>query len=264
MSEIDLTRVESAGFVAAKRWRGGPQWHPRPHAHPFFEIIVIINGSERVEIDGENHIGGPGEVIFYPPDIVHAEWQDGPTLLEFYCIEFNWPDYPTGFPVIIRDRQHRVLELSRWLNAESLPNYAGSDSYRQMLTRMLAAELLRLVLSPSAEIVDVIRRHVRENLVDHLSLDVLAETCNVNKFHLVRQFRTFTGLTPMEYVRAVRLDTAFRLLTETNLPLRAIAPQVGFSDEYHLSRLLKLRYGRGARELRKSASDLREERDTSR
>ncbi|MCL4691473.1 MAG: AraC family transcriptional regulator [Candidatus Hydrogenedentes bacterium] len=257
MSEIDLIRAESAGFVAAKRWRGGPEWHPRPHAHPFFEIIVVITGSERVEVDGDTYFGGTGEVVFYPPDTVHSEWQNGPTLLEFYCIEFDWPDYPGGFPYVIRDRQHRVLELSRWLNAESLPNYVGSDSYRQMITRMLAGELLRLVFSPSAEIVDVVRRYVRENLVDHLNLDMLAEACNLNKFHLVRQFRAITGLTPMEYVRSVRLDTAFRLITETELPLREIAPQVGFSDEYHLSRLLKHRYGRGARELRKSSFELR-------
>ncbi len=73
----------------------------------------------------------------------------------------------------------------------------------------------------------------------------------VNKFHLSRVFRTRTGTTPMEYIRHARLDFAHRLLLETDLPLREIAPRTGFANEYHLSRLLKARYGRGARELRR-------------
>jgi transcriptional regulator GlxA family with amidase domain len=148
-----------------------------------------------------------------------------------------------------------VLELARWLNAESLPTFAGSDTYSQMVTRMLTGELVRLVVCPPLEFVDVIRKHVRENLRDNLNLDTLATACGMNKFHLLRQFRTVTGLTPMEYVRAVRLDTALRLLMETTLPLREIAPQVGFANEYHLSRLLTARYGRGARALRKSRQE---------
>lgn len=251
MSKIDLSLAESAEFVAAKRWRGGPEWHPRPHSHPFCEVIVVICGAERAVIGGKTYICEAGELLFNHAGELHAEWQHGSVMLEFYCIEFTWPACPRNIPHLIRDRQGRVLELARWLNAESLPNYAGNDSYRQFATRLLAGELLRLVVSPPAEIVDVVRRHVREHMPDPMSLDVLAEACGKNKFHLVRQFRTATGITPMEYVRSVRLDTALRLLTETSLTLREIAPRVGFADEYHLSRLLKARYGRGARELRR-------------
>jgi AraC-like DNA-binding protein len=255
LSEIDLTFAESADFINVKRWRGGPEWHPRPHSHPFCEIVVVIGGAERAVIRGETYFCGVGEVLFYGPGDLHEEWQHGPTLLEFYCIEFEWADCPRDFPHVIRDRQGRLLELARWLNAESLPTFPGSNAYSQMVTRMLTGELIRLVVCPPLEFVDVIRMHVRENLHASLSLDSLAATCGMNKFHLVRQFRTATGLTPMEYVRAVRLDTALRLLMETTLPLREIAPLVGFANEYHLSRLLTARYGRGARALRKSLQE---------
>lgn len=255
MSNIDLRLADSAEFREVKRWRGGPEWHPRPHSHPFCELIVVIGGAERAVIGKKAYICETGEVLFYPPGHLHAEWQHGPTLLDFYCVEFDWPDCPRDFPHVLRDRQGRLMELARWLNADSLPMYEGCDSYRQFATRLLAGELLRLIVSPAIEVVDVIRKHVRENLCNPLSLDELALASGLNKFHLVRRFRTATGFTPMEYVRSVRLDTALRLLAETSLPLREIAPQVGFSDEYHLSRLLKARYGRGARELRRQARD---------
>lgn len=143
--------------------------------------------------------------------------------------------------------------MARWLNVDRLYNTrAIHHAYRELLTHLLVVELLRLVVTPRPKSIDVIRKYVRENISAPLNLDMLGEACGMNKFHMVRQFRSATGLTPMEYVRLVRLDLAFHLLAETGLPLREIAARTGFASEYHLSRLIKQRYGHGARELRRS------------
>ncbi len=192
-----------------------------------------------------------GDVLFYPAGLTHHESSHGNALLEFYCLQFEWADCPSDMPNVIADRQGRVLELVRWLNSDCLPYYEGNKAYMRLLTSMLVAELLRLVVSPSQEVVDQVRGYVTDRLTNHMQLDDLASHCKLNKFHLVRKFRALTGRAPMEYVRDVRLETALQMLLETDLPLREVAPRVGFSDEYHLSRLLKKRYGVGARELRK-------------
>jgi AraC-like DNA-binding protein len=43
------------------------------------------------------------------------------------------------------------------------------------------------------------------------------------------------------------------LILSTNLPLKSIAPRVGFSDEFHLSRLIRRYHGISPGALRKKA-----------
>jgi transcriptional regulator GlxA family with amidase domain len=54
----------------------------------------------------------------------------------------------------------------------------------------------------------------------------------------------------MEHLRALRLERAKDLIRSTALPLKAIAPEVGFGSAQHLCRLLHDRFGVGVRELR--------------
>lgn len=251
MSEIDIGAAADVEFLSVARWRAGSEWHPRPHAHPFCEVIVVTQGRERARVAGKELVCDAGHVLVYPPGCRHEEWQLGTTRLEFYCVEFTWPRCPEQMPHLVHDRQGRILELARWLDSESVARYPGDGAYRRMVTRMLAAELLRLTMSPPKKVVEQVCGFVHEHLSEPLALDDLAGACGLNKFHLLRSFRSLTGLTPMEYVRMARLDTARRLLLATDLPLKEIAPRVGFANEYHLSRLLKARYGRGARDLRR-------------
>lgn len=251
MSGIDVQFAASAEYMSVIRWQHGPEWRPRAHSHSFCELIVVAKGAEKVLIRDHTLICEAGSVLFYPPGWVHEERQHGPDILEFFCVEFEWKECPSTMPILVKDRQGRLLDLARWLESENFTHYAGDAAFRQWVLRLLVAELLRLIVSPSQEVVERVRQFVNDHLQESLVLDDLADHCDINKFHLVRLFRKLTGLTPMEYVRLVRLDTARHLLLSTDLPLKEIAPRVGFADEYHLSRLFKSRYGRGAREMRR-------------
>ncbi len=255
LSRIDIQAARTARYIEIRRWHAGPDWHPRPHAHPFCELIIALSGAGRVLVEGSEAICEVGEVLFYKPNTQHSEWQHGSAQYEFYCLHFEWPDCPTDFQHLIRDYDGRVRELARWLYVDRLDDTRDIQAYRDILTQSLVSELTRLEGNPRPSSVDHIREFVRENLSAPLNLDMLAEACGMNKFHLGRQFRAATGLTLMKYVRSARLDVALHLLVETRLPLREIAAQTGFSSEYHLSRLIKRRYGRGARELRRQFGD---------
>ena len=211
-----------------------------------------MRGAERTLVGQMSLECEPGYLLFYPPGCVHEERQFGEEPLEFICLDFEWPQWPHGMPYLLHDRQGRVQELMRWLISEEQSSYVNRTNYQQIATRMIAAELLRLLESPPENVLAPIYGYIHQNLNQPISLDDLAACAHINKFHLARVFRARTGQTPMAYVRQARLDLAHRLLLESDLPLREIAPRAGFANEYHLSRLLKMRYGRGARELRRS------------
>ncbi|MGA5704446.1 helix-turn-helix transcriptional regulator [Peterkaempfera bronchialis] len=71
---------------------------------------------------------------------------------------------------------------------------------------------------------------IRERYREPLSLDELAETVMVSKFHFLRTFRRVTGVTPGRFISAVRLEEAKRLLFTTSFNVSDIAAHVGYSS----------------------------------
>jgi len=68
-----------------------------------------------------------------------------------------------------------------------------------------------------------------------VTLDELAAVAGVNKYRLVRLFRTHTGLPPHAFQIALRIQAARRLL-ESGVSVARTAAEAGFTDQAHLTR----------------------------
>lgn len=75
-----------------------------------------------------------------------------------------------------------------------------------------------------------------------LSLDAAADHLNISKGYLSQFFKEQTGVNFSEYVENLRMDKAKQLLSETRLPIRDIAQQVG----YHASSTFCRAFKRGS------------------
>jgi YesN/AraC family two-component response regulator len=108
------------------------------------------------------------------------------------------------------------------------------------LLQVVAAMVGRPVTDPVLRVKAFIEAHFKETL----PLAALARVAQMSERHLQRQFAERFGCSPIEYLTWVRVQAAQRLRREQRLPLRAIAPMVGFSDPTYLARVLrKLRRG---------------------
>jgi AraC family transcriptional regulator len=88
-----------------------------------------------------------------------------------------------------------------------------------------------------------VRDYVHEHLTDNLTLDELAASVALSRYHFARRFRVSTGTTPHEYVLRQRVARARTLLVRTNHPLLDIALMCGFADQSHLNRVFKKHTG---------------------
>lgn len=86
--------------------------------------------------------------------------------------------------------------------------------------------------------------YMSAHLAEEISLDALAVEAGASKFHFVRLFREQLGETPIRYLTSLRLKTAARLLTTSDLPVGQIARECGFSDHARFSGVFRRRYGR--------------------
>lgn len=71
---------------------------------------------------------------------------------------------------------------------------------------------------------------IRERYAEPLSLDDIADAVMLSKFHFLRIFDQFTGVTPGRFLSAVRLGEAKRLLRNSDLGVATIACTVGYSS----------------------------------
>lgn len=71
---------------------------------------------------------------------------------------------------------------------------------------------------------------IRQRYEEPLSLDDLAKTATMSKFHFLRTFRNVTGVTPIRFLSAVRIDEAKRLLFATSMTVAEISVQVGYGS----------------------------------
>lgn len=88
----------------------------------------------------------------------------------------------------------------------------------------------------------VVRGHVvaavgtmRPRLAEPWTLDRLPDEVQLSRSQLVRCFDTTTGLSPMAYLRKMRVERMARLLASTDLSVAEAARSVGWKNQFHAS-----------------------------
>lgn len=80
----------------------------------------------------------------------------------------------------------------------------------------------------SAERFATLAKWMLDHLSDDLSVETLAERTMMSPRNFARRFPEAMGASPGLYVRRLRVDTARRLLTDTDFPIGEIAARCGF------------------------------------
>jgi len=77
-----------------------------------------------------------------------------------------------------------------------------------------------------------------------LTIETLAREVGLSPAHFARAFKETLGRAPHQYLLALRLERARRLIETSNASLSDIAQRTGFADQAHLTRLFKRAFGR--------------------
>jgi AraC family transcriptional regulator len=131
----------------------------------------------------------------------------------------------TEEPSLAGSQAHRHVkedrpELTLYLDV------AGSDSRRLRFRGGLAGGVLRRV-----------RAYIDAHLGERISLKDLARQAGVSRFHFARQFRLTTGVSPMAYLRRVRIEHSLRMLLSGDSTIAEVAARLGFADQSHFTRI---------------------------
>ena len=223
-----------------------------PHTHDGFGLGAIESGVERFRYAGAEHLAAPGALVTMNPGEPHtgrAETQEGWRYHMLYVEPHTWAELAGGsghwFPEAVRHhsgRAQRVAGLLRalWQADEPL-------AFDSLLAELVAAFVPDMRLGrPEGRTAAVRLAPVLDYMQEHhdqrLTLDDLAAVAGLSPFHFLRVFRAQHGVTPQQMLMACRLAQAKRLLDRGEPPAE-VAAATGLTDQAHLTRAFRLRYG---------------------
>lgn len=220
-----------------------------PRTMEEFQLVWILRGSAQWWCDGQTREVTPGRLLLVRPGM-RDRWQwdrRQPTThgYAYFRLAGQWPRETSGtWPLSrVAGEDDPVPSTLRYLLR--LDVTSGADL-------ATAAELIRFVLVlfardrvsplelalPTA--VAAVVGHLHETwgpsgVARAVSLDELSAAAGVSTGHLSRVFRRRFGVGPVTVVDLLRLARAATLLTQSDLPIIAIARSCGFADPEHFS-----------------------------
>ena len=89
-----------------------------------------------------------------------------------------------------------------------------------------------------------ILKYITDNLSNpDLKIDDIASAMGMSRSVLYSRIKTAVGMTPIDFVRHIRIMRASEMLQQTNESLTSIAFEVGFSDPKYFSKVFKKEMG---------------------
>ncbi len=84
---------------------------------------------------------------------------------------------------------------------------------------------------------------LENNFNENITLERMAEVCNLGKKTLMRRFKKVTGETPLIYLQKLRIENAKRLLESKRVSFNEITWKVGYNDVSSFHRVFKSQTG---------------------
>lgn len=225
----------------------GQEWVP--HWHDEWSFGAVIAGRCRCSVAGRPFVPEAGDVVAIAPGVVHtgallAPAPDSPVEVVMLYVPVAWLE-GAGLRPPARSGWAHLPALAR--NASGL---SSPDAVAAWLRRAVAALAGALPArpdalgdpSPTAAERALIRRLESAVLDGEQSVSGLARRCAVSRERVHRVMTRLLGMTPRDYLRAVRLHRARQMVTE-GAPIARVAAECGFADQAHFTRWFRRTFG---------------------
>ncbi len=220
------------------------------HAYP--KLLYICSGHGKIELCHEVYTLKKNELFLINQTEAGCtvEPEDGPVefiVIGFHGIEFHFPieDNNLIMRYSISDNDslffiNKILEEIRG----SLPRYQQASSYYLnllfiCLQRDYGISCRQVTKEKANKDCEMIRDYIDNHYRENITLDLLAEVSNMNKYYLVHSFTNNYGCSPISYLNEKKIEESKHLLETTRHSIADIAKMIGFSSQSYFSQSFK-------------------------
>jgi len=229
------------------------------HLHDGYVLWLNSESGEHFSLNGTSDILQPGTISIIEPGVIHSNRPCVPDhrhLRSFYFSEkflqnqyMQFPDdgnYSLLPTCIIQDRQlwseFAVLHETLLHSEDNLSMEVEIFSTFSKLYKQYSHRDTLPGNATEENRVNTVIDYFHANIDRQFYLDELAELVQCTSYHLIRLFQRERGLAPHKFLIQLRLENA-RVLLDKGDAITDAALLSGFSDQNHLTRMFKARYG---------------------
>ena len=244
------------------------------HFHDFHKILLLMKGNVSYCVEGRTYDLQADDIVFVPAGEVHRPVLHDTAIYERiiiyiskdYLNTYRTDNYDLAQCLIeAHQKQSHVLrvpafgttklgQIVRELEQSLDSNEYANELYHNLLFLEFMIQLNRVAIhdgieylsnsSSNKKMIDVID-YLNEHLTDDLSIDFLAETFYLSRYHLMHAFKEETGYTIGNYLSTKRLLLARIRQGE---PITNVCYECGFRNYSTFSRAYKKNFGCSPRE----------------
>lgn len=225
------------------------------HWHENAELLYVIKGRLCVRAGDGEYVVGAGCIAPINSGAIHSLWADGGSECDYYCLivdlalisAFGIDMAKVSLKRKVEDSEaaevfERILELWRRQGSGWRPAVAALSCYLYILLYNRFADLNLQQQADTAPIKEAIS-FMRDNLGEPITTALLAKRAGFDKSYFCRLFKKSTGQTAIQYLHAIRLENARRLLLGGQCSIAQAAQLSGFGSRSYFTRLYLKTYG---------------------
>lgn len=252
--EQRTVRFDRALGIEAFRLQGVVQRFPN-HFHDHYVIGYVECGQRELTCGGQDYTVGAGDMTLFHPGETHSCRQLGKAPLDYRGI--NVPPArmcdavrefcPEGLPrfsgtVFCRSELAPAIRALHALIMEEGDALGKEEGFLLLLRGLFETYRIAPAEAASNAVLDEACAYLDAHYAEPISLDMLSAQVCLSKYHLLRAFTRYKSITPYQYLTAVRISAAKRLLESGTSPAEA-ALGTGFSDQSHFTGVFKAQTG---------------------
>ena len=251
--------------------------------HNFWECVYVVSGTITVSADDRVYNLSSGEIIFHKPMELHkfaVADEDGATLLIFsFALAGPLYEYFSNKVFSLNEEQKNIISLTidyMEEKAKLLPDdkeysfytkylkYAGySEIYYARITSFIYQFFLSLadngttlksLSTPETEVLKKAVRYMQSNITVNLTVEDIAEECQISISGLKRIFAKYAGISVHKYFLNLKLNEAMELLT-LGKTVTEVTYELNFCSQSYFSVVFKREIGKSPSEYRKEILD---------
>lgn len=255
------------------------------HWHEALEFDYVVEGSVKVSTASQTQTFQKGEAFFINTNVLTSMVNSQDCILDSHLFHpvFLGGHFKSVFetkylnPVLqnknldllpIRGQTQQQKQITSRLRQLAR---LQQEQDREFQTRSLVGEIwlllleelkntqLRQVSTKNQDRLLTMMAFIQENHGEKLTLEEIADAAAVSTRECLRCFRNAIDRSPVEYLNDYRLQTALKLLENTDMPVTEIALRTGFGGSSYFSKMFRRTYGKTPAQHRKEYRALQAE-----
>ena len=252
------------------------------HIHKdMIEICYLVKGKQKYFVGEDNFEMQGGDLFVAFPNEVHGTGENPEEKGTLYWMVLKQPQAEADYLGLgIKE----AAELFSYLQALPCRLFKGSSKCRDLLQEIVRIYLTETTLLTRITLnnllvtflLEVIRcskdnenhkcnqgissilHYIEENVADTNNLEDLADKCNLSLSHVKHLFKKETGIPPTEYINRKKIEKAEELLLNSDLLIKDIAYDLGFSSPAYFATVFKQYKGYAPTKCKEKSPNLKE------